>query len=132
MSVAHQNRHVKQFLSDILDVDNCGALLRMFNGMNIDDDSLAQDSYMETKPGENFLLTEHTLRHYATANYESILADTGPFETWQDNGSLSAAQRANTTYKAMLKQYEQPELSCNDTLEHYIADKKASMSDEWY
>jgi len=118
----------------IMDMDNCGAMLRLFNGMDISDESLSQDSYAEAGPGDNFLSTAHTLRHYATANYESLLPDTGPYETWKDNGSTTAEQRANGVYKSMLAQYVQPELdtSIDQTLQQFVTEKKSSLPDEWY
>ncbi|MFT4728016.1 MAG: trimethylamine--corrinoid protein Co-methyltransferase [Granulosicoccus sp.] len=143
LSGAHQVWHAAGWLEGgltmsyekfVMDLDNCGAMLRMFGGMSIDEESLSRESYLEAGPGENFLSTAHTMRHYSTANYESLLADAGPFETWKENGSLSAAQRANATYKSMLENYNQPSLdnSTNETLESFIAEKKSSMPDEWY
>jgi len=118
----------------IMDMDNCGALLRMFNGMEVTDESLSQASYLEAGPGDNFLSTSHTLRHYATANFESMLPDAGPYETWKDNGCSSAEQRANGVYKDMLAHYVQPELEAgiDDTLRQFVEEKKASLPDQWY
>jgi len=118
----------------IMDMDNCGAMLRLFNGMDISDESLTQDSYSEAGPGDNFLSTSHTLRHYATANYESVLPDTGPYETWKDNGCSTAEQRANTVYKGMLSQYVKPEIdtATDEALRAFVAEKKSLLPDEWY
>jgi len=118
----------------LLDVDNCGALLRMFLGMAVDEEALSRESYVETGPGDNFLSTSHTMRHYATANYESLLPDTGPYETWADNGSPSAEQRANAAYKTLLNQYKKPALasSVDTELGRFVLEKKTSLPDEWY
>ena len=74
------------------------------------------------------------MQHFATANYESLLPDAGPFETWKENGSLSAEQRANVVYKSMLEQYVQPTLdsSIDEALTRFIEEKKSSMPDEWH
>ncbi|MEM7257899.1 MAG: trimethylamine methyltransferase family protein, partial [Pseudomonadota bacterium] len=61
----------------VLDLDNCGAMLRLLQGMPVTTDTLTRESYLEAGAGENFLSTSHTMAHYATANYESILPDTG-------------------------------------------------------
>lgn len=118
----------------VMDLDNCGSMLHMFQGMAVDEESLSKASYLETAPGENFLSTAHTMRHYATANYESLLPDTGPFETWQEQGSPSAAQRAQIACKSMLDGYTPPEMehSLSETIDYYISEKKNSMTDEWY
>jgi len=118
----------------ILDVDNCGSLLRLLQGFEVNADTLSCQSYLETGPGENFLSTSHTLANYANANYESILGDAGPYETWAENGKLTAEQRANQVWKNMLEIYEPPE-SCNklnDELSYYILQRKAETKDEWY
>lgn len=118
----------------IMDLDNCGALLRMMQGMEVNEETLSRESYFEAGPGENFLSTGHTLGNYATANYETLLPGTGPYETWKENGSPDAAERANRVWKEMLAHYEQPAMDENikTQLEDYVASRKAEMPDEWY
>lgn len=111
MSGSHQIWHAAGWLEGgltmsyekfILDLDNCGAMLRLMQGMTVTDESFGRDAYEEVAPGENFLSTKHTLRHYRNANFESLLRDPGPFETWFENGCLTAEQRANAVWKEML------------------------------
>ena len=118
----------------VLDLDNCGAMLRLLQGVEVSEDTLSRESYLETGPGQNFLSTTHTLNNFANANYESLLADTGPYETWKENGSLTADQRANATWKAMLDNYKAPELDEKTRLKlnEFMANRKAEMADEWY
>ncbi len=118
----------------VLDLDNCGAFLRLLSGAAVDDEAFARDAYSEVQPGENFLSTGHTLRHYAHANYESLLPDAGAYETWRDNGSLSSAARANAQWKAMLAAYAPPPIDQHtaDELSDFVTQRKASMDDAWY
>jgi len=118
----------------ILDSDNCGSMLRMVQGMEVSDETLSAESYSEAGPGDNFLLTRHTMRHYAEANYESLLPDAGPYETWSDNGSQSAEKRANRVWKEMLAAFQPPELDTGvlAELEDFVASRKSEMADEWY
>ena len=143
LSGAHQVWHAAGWLEGgltmsyekfVMDIDNCGAMLRMLQGMDVNEDTLAQSSYLETGPGENFLTTSHTMAHYTNANYESLLPDTGPFERWSENGSLSAEQRAAQVWKQMLSNYQQPALAQNIThaLEDFVAARKDALPDEWY
>lgn len=143
LSGAHQVWHAAGWLEGgltmsyekfVLDADNCGALLRMAQGIEISAGTLSRESYAEAGPGDNFLATAHTLRHYATANYESLLPDAGPDESWAEAGSLSAAERANRVWKKMLKEYEPPHLDggIHAQLQDFVASRKAEMSDEWY
>lgn len=143
LSGAHQVWHAAGWLEGgltmsyekfILDIDNCGSLLRMMQGMEVSDETLSAESYSEAGPGDNFLSTRHTLRHYADANYESLLPDAGPFETWSENGSQSAAERANGVWKEMLANYLPPALDAGiqTELAEFVASRKAEMADEWY
>jgi len=143
ISGAHQVWHAAGWLEGgltmsyekfVMDLDNCGSMLRLFQGLCVDEEALSKPSYSEAGPGQNFLSTSHTLKHFSTANYESLLADTGPYETWVENGSRTACERANDRWKEMLAAYEQPPLDKNiDTaLQDFMAVRKAAMPDEWY
>ena len=143
ISGAHQIWHAAGWLEGgltmsyekfILDLDNCGAMLRMLQGMEVSEDTLSPESYFEAGPGENFLSTTHTLARYANANYESMLPDSGPYETWKENGSLSAAERANKVWHEMLANYQPPAMdeATKLKLEEFVASRKSEMPDEWY
>ncbi len=143
MSGSHQIWHAAGWLEGgltmsyekfILDLDNCGAMLRLLQGIIVDDEALSKDSYLESGPGENFLSTAHTMRHFATANYESLLPDAGPFETWHEKGSQNAAQRAALVWKDMLSAYQQPQMSeeTDKALIEFMAERKGAMPDAWY
>lgn len=117
-----------------MDLDHCGMMLKMLQGVTVDEETLGRDAYLETGPGQNFLSTAHTLRNFATANYQSELPDTGPFETWQENGSKTTAERANSRWKAMLAEYQPPPIdqSIDESLQDFMARRKSVMPDEWY
>ncbi|MGI9353258.1 MAG: trimethylamine methyltransferase family protein [Rhizobiaceae bacterium] len=118
----------------VMDLDHCGMLLRMIEGLEINPEAFGQDAYLETGPGQNFLSTQHTLRHYANANYQSQIPEAGPYETWLENGSLTSEQRANGVWKRLLAEFEAPLIdeAVDEGLRDYINRKKSSMPDEWY
>ena len=118
----------------VMDLDNCGALLRLMQGMEVSAATLSRESYAEAGPGENFLSTSHTIAHFADANYESVLPDPGPYETWLENGALTAAERANVRWKQMLADYQPPSIDDRlvGQLKEFVAERKAQMPDEWY
>ena len=143
LSGAHQVWHAAGWLEGglvmsyekfILDLDHCGAILKMLQGFDTDEESFGRDAYLETGPGQNFLSTAHTLRHYATANFAPALLEGGPFETWEENGALTADQRATALWKKMLADYEKPEMDAeiHSALTEFVSARKASMPDEWY
>ncbi|NNC78683.1 MAG: trimethylamine methyltransferase family protein [Acidimicrobiales bacterium] len=117
-----------------MDLDHCGMIHRMLAGLTIDDNELAVDAYSEVDPGTAHLGTQHTLRNFETANYDSALADTDSFEQWSDNGALDMQQRANRQWKQMLADYEPPPIdpSVDAALLAFMAERKASMDDAWY
>ncbi|MCG7522481.1 trimethylamine methyltransferase family protein [Ruegeria sp. Ofav3-42] len=143
MSGAHQVWHAAGWLEGglvmsyekfILDLDHCGAMLKLLQGFDTDDEAFGRDAYLETGPGENFLSTSHTLRHYTSANFEPQVSDAGPYETWVENGALTADQRASARWRQMLEEYRQPDLNTGilSALEDFVSERKAAMPDEWH
>jgi len=118
----------------VMDLDRCGAILRMINGLSIDANELAEDAYLEAGIGSNFLGVAHTLRNYRSANYRAELADTSSFEQWRDDGSKDMQQRAHQRCNRMLGEYQLPPIDCaiDEALLDFIARRKASMADAWY
>ena len=118
----------------ILDCDRLGMLHRMFEGLTIDENSLASSAFKENSPGENFLGTQHTAENFETANYRAELPDNNSYEQWVEDGSKDAEQRAYERWNQMLEEYIEPPLdeSIDEALIDYMAKKKESMEDEWY
>lgn len=117
----------------VMDLDHCGAMLKLLQGFATDDEAFGRDAYLETGPGENFLSTSHTLRHYTSANFEPRIADAGPFESWVENGSQTSDQRASALWRQMLEDYQRPDMNLGTlaALEDFVAERKAAMPDEW-
>jgi trimethylamine--corrinoid protein Co-methyltransferase len=118
----------------VMDLDHCGAMMTLLQGFVTDEEAFGRDAYHETGPGQNFLSTQHTLRHFAQANYQPLLSEAGPFETWVENGSLTADQRATVLWQQMLADYKAPAMDSDihAALKEFVAGRKASMPDEWY
>ncbi|CUK20301.1 trimethylamine:corrinoid methyltransferase [Ruegeria denitrificans] len=143
LSGAHQVWHAAGWLEGglvmsyekfIMDLDHCGAMMTLLQGFEATEEAFGRDAYLETGPGENFLSTAHTLRHFATANFQPDIPEGGPFETWSENGSLRADQRATAQWKTMLSAYEPPALedSIKTALSDFVTERKTAMKDEWY
>lgn len=143
LSGAHQVWHAAGWLEGgltmsyekfVMDLDHCGMMLRFMQGMSVDDDALPKDSYQQAGPGENFLSTSHTMRHFANCNFQPDIPDAGAYEMWVEAGRLSLEQRANRRWKDMLNSYEMPEMddAIDEALCDFIARKKQAVPDEWY
>ncbi|MCP4200295.1 MAG: trimethylamine methyltransferase family protein [Proteobacteria bacterium] len=118
----------------VMDTDICGALHTYLGGVAVNDDTLAIGALREGGPGEHLFGTAHTLKHYETAYWDSALNDDQPYETWSEQGSENAMNRANRRWKEMLATFEPPPLDegINEQLKDFIAQRKASMEDAWY
>jgi len=95
----------------------------------VDEETLAVDAIAEVPPGGHFFGATHTLARYENAFYEPMVSDWRNFETWEDSGSLTATQRANTIWKQLLAEYESPPLDAGirEALEDYVARRKKEI-----
>lgn len=118
----------------MMDADFCGALHRYLEGLSLEDDQFAIDGFHEVGPGRHFFGSQHTLRHYETAFYDSTTADNNSFEQWRDGGESTTEQRAAERVAETLASYEAPPLdeAIDEALLDFIGRKKASMPDMWY
>ncbi|MBU6266761.1 MAG: trimethylamine methyltransferase family protein [Sphingomonadales bacterium] len=118
----------------MMDADFCGALHTYLDGVVVDDNTLAIDSFGEVGPGNHFFGCTHTLANYETAFWDSRIADNQDYEKWHDAGSVDAASRANAAWKKALAEYEAPHLDegVDEALNDHIARQKGAMEDMWY
>lgn len=118
----------------MMDADVCGALHAYAAGVDVNEDTLGFEALAQNGPGEHLFGTDHTMRHYKTAYWDTALNDDQPWETWDEEGGIDAATRANTRWKESLASYEAPPLDAakDEELKDFMARKKASMEDAWY
>jgi trimethylamine--corrinoid protein Co-methyltransferase len=119
----------------VMDMDFCGALHAYLKGVDFDDNALAMDAFQEVGPGSHFLGSQHTLRNYQTAFWDSELSDNEPFEKWsEEGGSTDMATRANRKWKRMLENYEAPPLDAavDEELQDFINRRKGEVADAWH
>ena len=96
----------------------------------VNEDELALATIAEVPPGGHHFGTAHTLERYETAFYTPIVSNRQNFEAWQGAGSIDAAKRANTIWKALLSNYEKPEIdpAIEAALENYVATRKEEIT----
>lgn len=119
----------------VMDTDFCGALHAYLKGVEFDDNALAYDAFEEVGPGSHFLGSQHTLRNYQTAFWDSELSDNEPFEKWsEEGGSTDMATRANRKWKRVLENYEAPALDegLDEALRAFMDTRKSEMADAWH
>ncbi len=116
----------------IMDADQLGAMTVHGRGIDLSENGQAMEAFRTNTHGDHFLGNAHTLANFETAFWRSEIADNNSFEQWAEEGSLSAAQRANTRWKKMLADYEPPPIddAVDAELRDYVARRRAEISDE--
>jgi len=94
----------------IIDAEMLQMMAEYLQPIEVNDDELAVDAIAEVGPGGHHFGTGHTLERYEHAFYAPLLANRQNFESWQEAGSIDIATRANSVWKQMLNEYEQPPL----------------------
>ena len=116
----------------MMDADQLGMMSKFAQGLDLSPNGQAIDTIRDHTPGLHFLGTAHTLENFESAFYVSSIADNASYEQWSEEGSLTAAQRANTAWKAALASYEPPPIddAVDEELREFMARRKAEMPDE--
>ena len=106
----------------ILDVEMLQIFAEIFQPLKSDDAELAFEAIASVEPGSHFFGCEHTLSRYQTAFYEPLVSDWSNYGSWQENGGLTATQRANGIWKKILTEFEAPkmDLVVYDELQEFI------------
>ena len=122
---------VSSFEKFVMDADQLGILHHLAKGVEIDENAQAMDAIREVGPGGHYLGCAHTQVNFKSAFWRSDVLDYKPFETWADEGERDTMTLANAKLHQMLNTYQQPELdpAIAESLDAYVADKKASMPD---
>ena len=92
----------------MIDCEICGMCKRIKRGEEITAEKLAADVIKEVGSGGEFLTNMHTFKNFKTELYAPIMEERDNFDSWSSKGSLSMEQRANSKYKEMLENYQEP------------------------
>lgn len=116
----------------VMDADQLGMMEVLAGGVDLTENGQALDAIREVGSGGHHLGSAHTLANFEQAFYLSEVADNTSFEQWDEEGALSAAERANALWKEKLASYEAPPLddAIDAELQDYIGRRKAEMPDE--
>ena len=121
---------VASFEKLIIDAEMLQMMAESLEPVTVDAATLAVDAIGGVEPGGHFFGSPHTLERYETAFYPPIVSDWRNFETWEEAGSLTATQRANTIWKQMLNEYVQPPIdpAIDDALKDFVARRKREIT----
>ncbi len=115
----------------MLDADQAAMLGVFLSGVDVSDNGQAMDALREVGPGKHFLGCAHTLANFESAFYRSPLADNNSFEQWSAEGAQDAAQRANTRWKKLLADYQEPPIDpgIDQALREFVERRKSELPD---
>ncbi|XDA97415.1 trimethylamine methyltransferase family protein [Sulfitobacter sp. LCG007] len=110
----------------ILDAEMLQMMQEYFRPLDVSTETLALDAIGDVGHGGHFFGTEHTMARYETAFYEPLLSNWENHPQWLEHGGVQARERANTVWKQLLREYEQPPLdqAIADELDAYVARRK--------
>jgi trimethylamine--corrinoid protein Co-methyltransferase len=114
----------------VIDAEMLQMMAEYLRPIEVNEDELAVDAIAEVGPGGHHFGTSHTLERYETAFYTPLLSNRQNFEAWKEAGSIDIAARANTMWKQLLAEYEQPALdpAIDEALDDYVVRRKGILS----
>lgn len=109
----------------VIDDAVAGALLRLWDGMAVDEETLAFDAVREVvESGGDFLSHEHTLEHYRELSTSEILSRTQR-KTGPDGGLTRLVERAEARAGELLDQSRAPSLTGEQSRELDAIERRA-------
>jgi len=89
----------------VLDDEICRAVLKVVQGIEVNDETLAIDVIDKVGPGGHFLAEKHTLNHFKKSLFFSDLADRQSYDAWKKAGGKSMVKRAREKAQEILKEH---------------------------
>ena len=113
----------------MMDADQLGMAHTFARGVDMSDNGQALDAILTNEPGNHYLGTAHTLANFEHAFYRSTISDDNSYEQWSEDGSSTAAERANKAWKEALASYEPPPIddAIVTGVDDYIASRKSGL-----
>ncbi len=110
----------------ILDAEMLQMMSAYLEPFEVSTATLGRDAIREVGPAGHFFGAAHTMARYETAFYQPMLSNWDNYDTWLERGSITAEQRANSIWKHLLADYQQPPIDAAilDQLNDYVARRK--------
>ncbi|KJS23576.1 MAG: trimethylamine methyltransferase [Clostridiaceae bacterium BRH_c20a] len=106
----------------IMDDELCGMVLRIKNGIEVNEASLALPVIEKVGPGGHFLDQDHTLHTYKREFWRPGISHRGTYDHWKMKGSPTALEESGKKYRQILDEYQPPQLdvSIDRSLQAFI------------
>lgn len=111
----------------VMDCETLQQMIHYMKPIPVTDDDIAVDAIGAVGPAGHFFGAEHTQSRYESAFYSPFLSDWRNFESWQEDGSRSAPERANRIWKQILAEFEPPPIdpAIEEELREFVERRKA-------
>lgn len=90
----------------VIDAEIIGNTMRAVKGIEVNDETLAEDLIRKTGPGGNFLTTRHTRTNFRKEFHFPFLSDRKKREEWKKEGSKETRERAREIAKEILAKHD--------------------------
>jgi trimethylamine--corrinoid protein Co-methyltransferase len=113
----------------ILDAEILQMIGEVLQPLVVDEAELGVEAIAAVGPGGHFFGSAHTLERFEHAFYQPMLSDWRNFETWQEDGSRTAAERANRIWKQLLAEFEAPSMDPGavDAIDSFVTRRKREI-----
>jgi trimethylamine--corrinoid protein Co-methyltransferase len=106
----------------VIDNEVLGMAMRVVEGIEVSDETLALDVIDDVGPGGHYLMADHTLNHMRSEfYYPSSVVDRQGWDGWQKDGGQPAQERAREIAQEILKVHQPPPL--DPEVERWIRDR---------
>ncbi len=92
----------------VIDAEMLQMMAAYFDPIVVTPETLALDAIREVGPAGHFFGASHTMSRYETAFYTPLVSNWENYGQWLEHGGITARDRANTIWKRLLADYEQP------------------------
>lgn len=95
----------------VLNDEIIGMVKRIMAGVEINSETLATEVIHKVGPGGNFLMEDHTLKHFRDEIWFPKLFDRQTYAAWAKEGKKSLGRRLNEKVRKIIKEYQPEPLS---------------------
>jgi trimethylamine--corrinoid protein Co-methyltransferase len=116
-----------------LDDEICGMVLRMAEGIRVDDETIAMDLIRQVNYSGNYLAEQHTRSHFRREQYIPNLLVREGYEAWKKGGSKTVLDRARERVRQILDAHQPCELdpAVEKGLQEYLEMTRARAIEDY-
>jgi len=114
----------------VVDDEIFGMMYRVLRGIEINEETMAEDVIRHVGPAGHFLSQEHTSRHFSTEHFIPKIFDRKARDAWEKSGSRDVITNARDRSKKLLIEHYVPALekAKSERLEAILAEARRNLT----